>query len=95
MGRGDLLFTLALLGAATAATTTIAAQEIALTYTAEQAARGKAAYVETCVACHGPNLDDGALGPPLKGPQFIQKYGGKTADLLYVAASTTMPTSAA
>ena len=68
------------------------AQENALTYTAEQAARGKAAYMdEGCVACHGENLDDGALGAPLKGPPFIQKYGGKTADTLYLVASTTMP----
>jgi alcohol dehydrogenase (cytochrome c) len=81
---------LALLGAAAAATTTapttIAAQEVALTYTAEQAARGKASYEQICVACHGPNLNDGALGPPLKGPPFIQKYGGKTLDLLTYAA---------
>src|SRR5262245_24003008 len=68
------------------------AQENALSYTAEQAARGKAAYMdEGCVACHGENLNDGALGAPLKGPPFIQKYGGKTVDTLYLVASTTMP----
>src|SRR5262245_49900180 len=68
------------------------AQENALTYTAEQAARGKAAYAEQgCVACHGENLNDGPLGSPLKGPPFVQKYGGKTVDTLYLVASTTMP----
>ncbi|HEX5048209.1 MAG TPA: PQQ-binding-like beta-propeller repeat protein [Gammaproteobacteria bacterium] len=68
------------------------AQENALTYTAAQAERGRTAYMdEGCVACHGENLNDGALGAPLKGPPFIQKYGGKTADTLYLVASTTMP----
>jgi alcohol dehydrogenase (cytochrome c) len=70
------------------------AQEVALSYTAAQAARGKAVYEQTCVACHGANLDDGPLGSPLKGPQFIRKYGGKTADGLYRVTSTTMPSAA-
>jgi alcohol dehydrogenase (cytochrome c) len=95
LGLRDSLITLALLGAAAAATmTTVAAQEAALTYTDAQAARGKTTYDQLCFTCHGPNLDDGALGPPLKGPAFIQKYGGKTADLLWLVASTTMPSSA-
>ncbi|HUL82025.1 MAG TPA: cytochrome c, partial [Gammaproteobacteria bacterium] len=94
----DSIIALALLGAAAAAATTVttrvAAQEVALTYTDEQAARGKTTYDQVCVACHGPNLNDGALGPPLKGPPFIQKYGGKTLDLLWLVASSTMPTPA-
>ena len=70
------------------------AQEIALSYTAEQAALGKAEYDQTCIACHGPGLDDGALGPPLKGPAFIRKYGGRAADHLYEVTRGTMPTGA-
>jgi alcohol dehydrogenase (cytochrome c) len=70
------------------------AQENALSFTAEQAARGKAAYAQSCIACHGENLNDGALGPPLKGAPFIQKYGGKTVDVVYLIASTTMPSAA-
>jgi alcohol dehydrogenase (cytochrome c) len=70
------------------------AQSAALSYTAEQAARGKAVYDQQCVPCHGPSLDDGPLAPPLKGPAFIQKFGGKTVDVLYNLASTTMPTPA-
>ena len=85
--------TLSLLAAALA-TAPLAGQEAALTYTDSQAARGKTTYDQICVACHGPNLDDGALGPPLKGPVFIQKYGGKTADLLWLITSNTMPSSA-
>jgi alcohol dehydrogenase (cytochrome c) len=46
------------------------------------------------VACHGPGLNDGALGAPLKGPAFIAKYGGKTLDALYTATTSTMPTTA-
>ena len=71
-----------------------AAQELALSYTAAQAAAGSAVYASTCVTCHGPNLDDGPLGPPLKGPAFIQKYGGKSLDGLFTVLSTTMPTGA-
>jgi alcohol dehydrogenase (cytochrome c) len=78
-----------LLGAAS-----LHAQEVALTFTTPQAARGKAAYESGCIACHGPNLSDGALGTPLKGPVFIAKYGGKTANELFDAMRTRMPTTA-
>jgi alcohol dehydrogenase (cytochrome c) len=70
------------------------AQQTALSYTAEQALRGKAAYEQSCVACHGGSLNDGALGPPLTGPAFIQKYGGKAVGDLFTVTSTTMPTGA-
>lgn len=81
------LFVLAAAGGA-------AAQELALSYSQAQADRGAAAYGVSCVSCHGANLDDGALGPPLKGPAFMQKYGGKTANTLFTALSTTMPSAA-
>lgn len=80
------------LAAGALAATAAGAQEVALSYTAEQAARGKAAYEQTCVVCHGTNLDDGPFGPPLKGPAFIRKYGGRTLDELYRVLTTTMPT---
>ncbi len=70
------------------------AQQAALSYTAEQAERGRAAYEQTCAMCHGEHLDDGPLGAPLKGPLFIGKFGGKSADTLYTVASTTMPSAA-
>ena len=54
-----------------------AAQEVALSYTLAQAEAGRAAYEQHCQTCHGPNLDDGPLAPPLRGPSFIAKYGGK------------------
>jgi alcohol dehydrogenase (cytochrome c) len=70
------------------------AQEVALSYTEAQALQGEAAYVQHCLACHGANLNDGALGPPLKGPAFIQKFGGKTVDALFTVTTSTMPTAA-
>lgn len=79
---------------ALACSTAAGAQEVALSYTEAQAARGAAVYAQTCAVCHGNNLNDGPLGAPLKGPQFIQKYGGKTVDHLYTVTSTTMPTGA-
>jgi alcohol dehydrogenase (cytochrome c) len=63
------------------------------TYTSAQAGIGKAAYDRSCASCHGGNLDDGPLGPPLKGVAFIQKYGGKSVDELFTKVSTTMPTA--
>lgn len=64
------------------------------TFTAGQAARGKAAYDASCAQCHGANLNDGPLAPPLKGVPFIQKYGGRSVDGLFTVTSTTMPTTA-
>jgi alcohol dehydrogenase (cytochrome c) len=67
------------------------AQDIALSYTNEQADAGAALYDAACVICHGANLDDGALGTPLKGPQFMQDYGGKNAAALFDITQSTMP----
>jgi len=78
---------LALSAVASAAT----AQEIALTYTESQAGDGRDIYQSTCAVCHGANLDDGALGTPLKGIQFMQKYGGRDAAALFEVTRTTMP----
>ncbi|HUF71753.1 MAG TPA: PQQ-binding-like beta-propeller repeat protein [Gammaproteobacteria bacterium] len=67
------------------------AQETALSFTIAQAEAGAALYASACVACHGANLDDGPLGSSLKGPQFMQKYGGKSAVVLFDVTQTTMP----
>lgn len=63
------------------------------TYTTAQATLGETAYRAGCAQCHGANLDDGALGPPLKGVAFIQKYGLRTVDTLYTVTAT-MPSTA-
>ena len=69
------------------------AQEVPLSYTDEQAAAGKRAYDEACMQCHGPNLDDGPLGAPLKGPAFMAEYGGRSVRELFDVTRTTMPTA--
>ena len=68
------------------------AQEIALSFTAAQVEQGRAVYDATCAMCHGANLDDGPLAPPLKGDAFMRKYGGKPARTLFDLLRTTMPT---
>ncbi len=70
-----------------------AAQELALTYTAAQSQAGKVVYEGACVMCHGPNLSDGPLGSPLKGVEFMQKYGGRSALELFEVMRSTMPTA--
>ena len=74
-------------------TADLRAQERALSYTRQQSEVGRAAYVANCVMCHGPNLSDGPLGKPLKGPAFMQKYGGHSVRDLYEITRTTMPSS--
>ena len=63
-------------------------------FTVAQAALGQTAYGANCAQCHGPSLNDGAFGPPLKGVPFIQKYGGRSVESLFRLTSTTMPTTA-
>ena len=76
-----------------AATTGAAAQERALSYTTQQSEVGRTAYLANCAMCHGPNLSDGPLGKPLKGPAFMQKFGGHSVRDLYEVTRTTMPTT--
>jgi alcohol dehydrogenase (cytochrome c) len=70
------------------------AAQSAPTFTAAQATAGEAAYKTNCASCHGANLNDGTFGPPLKGVQFIQKYGGRSVEPLYTTSATRMPTTA-
>src|SRR5262245_3596249 len=76
-----------------AGATHLQAQETALSYTRAQAEEGRAAYTANCVMCHGANLNDGPLGAPLKGPLFMQKYGGRSVAELFELTRTTMPTA--
>lgn len=69
------------------------AQENALSYTRQQSEQGRAAYLANCVMCHGPHLSDGPLGKPLKGPEFMRKYGNHSVRDLYDITRTTMPSS--
>src|SRR3569832_306492 len=66
------------------------AQSPTATYTAEQAAQGKAAYAQNCASCHGQNLDDGEFAPPVKGPTLAGRFSDKV-DELFSYVSTQMP----
>jgi alcohol dehydrogenase (cytochrome c) len=63
-------------------------------FTTAQAAAGKQTYDRSCASCHGPNLDDGEFGPPLKGVDFRLRWGGKPLDTLFDDMSTKMPPAA-
>jgi len=64
------------------------------TFTAEQAAQGKAAYAKNCASCHGEDLSGGEFAGSLKGITFSQHWGGKTAEALLTYTSTKMPPAA-
>ena len=61
------------------------------TYTPAQASEGRAAYAQDCASCHGQNLDDGPFAGPLKGAEFRQQWGAKSAQELFIYMSTRMP----
>ena len=62
----------------------------AFAFTAEQAAAGRAAYEQGCVACHGPNLRQlpNAL---LAGEEFLGRWGNRATSDLIMQARSTMP----
>ena len=63
-------------------------------FTAQQVSAGKNTYDIHCAVCHGLNLTDGEFGPPLSGRMFMQRWGGKSLDTLFIETATTMPTAA-
>jgi alcohol dehydrogenase (cytochrome c) len=67
--------------------------QAALSYTRPQAQAGRTAYMTYCVSCHGPHLNDGTQGAPLKGAAFMRKYGDRPVLDLFQIARTTMPTA--
>src|ERR1035438_4540260 len=61
-------------------------------FTAAQADRGRAAYLESCTRCHGPELAGGESTPPLAGSGFLAQWSGKSALELLDRTRRTMPT---
>ena len=59
-------------------------------YTAEQAARGKAKYEESCAKCHLPDLT-GNHGPALVGPRFMEEWGEDALESVWVQMRDFMP----
>lgn len=64
-----------------------------VSYSDEQAARGKKKFEGDCADCHGEDLRGGLNGgPPLRGMAFEQKYAdGAPASGLFLFMSTLMP----
>lgn len=63
-----------------------------VSFTAEQALRGKVAYAAGCVTCHGAALK-GSYGPPLAGPVFDSRWRGKSVGALWRHTHDRMPPS--
>jgi S-disulfanyl-L-cysteine oxidoreductase SoxD len=59
-------------------------------YTEEQALRGRDAYYEHCLQCHGATMAGVDKAPPLAGPQFVSTWAGAPLAAL-VARISTMP----
>jgi mono/diheme cytochrome c family protein len=66
--------------------------EVAVSFTAEQADRGRAAYRRACQDCHGFNLNDGEFGgAPLNGQYFARHWGDGSVAALYGFMAAKMP----
>ncbi len=67
-----------------------------VSYSSDQADRGKERYKRDCEECHGDDLKGGLNGgAPLRGLAFEQKYGeGLPASVMYAFMSSTMPPNA-
>jgi alcohol dehydrogenase (cytochrome c) len=68
---------------------------LAPSFTAAQSAAGRDTYTENCASCHGANLDDGAFGPALRGPEFRASWFGRSADQLFTKLETMPPAAPA
>lgn len=60
-------------------------------YTQAQADRGKAAYIQRCANCHGPDLKGGDETPALTGAPFLAKWKSRPVGDLLENIRSTMP----
>jgi S-disulfanyl-L-cysteine oxidoreductase SoxD len=60
-------------------------------YTAGQAKRGQAIYVDSCAKCHIEDLSGGKDSPPLVGDDFLGGWKGKSVGDLFDEVRMTMP----
>ena len=60
-------------------------------FTEQQARRGQTVYAESCASCHGPHLNDGQFGPPVKGTAFKARWHDQLPDALWTAIVKRMP----
>ena len=89
------LITVTATGAALAVATLRGAQADTVTkkkgwYTAAQANRGHQLYNNYCAECHMPDLT-GAMGPALKGKQFLAAWEARTLGDLLLFEHQTIP----
>jgi alcohol dehydrogenase (cytochrome c) len=68
-----------------------AASMTAPRFSAAQVEHGKAAYAQNCAMCHGPGLEAGEFGPPLKGQSFLDRWGGRPVAELSAYLRANMP----
>ena len=69
----------------------LSAEVFSPVYVAEQAEKGGSIYAQQCASRHGSNLDNGQFAQPLKGEEFLLRWGGKSADRLFNHISRAMP----
>src|SRR6266571_5117365 len=62
-------------------------------YTAAQAAHGRATYIVRCAECHLPDLK-GSAGPALAGSTFLSGWGTRTVRELFAFIKGSMPPGA-
>jgi mono/diheme cytochrome c family protein len=90
--RGAMVLLLALVGAGAAArqdgTTTSVWDGV---YSEAQAQRGETAYRQSCVNCHGPELEGADMTPPLTGGTFTANWNDLTLGDLFERIRATMP----
>jgi len=60
-------------------------------YTAEQAKRGDALYVEKCSSCHGAELNGGEMAPGLVGGEFTANWNDLSIGDLFERMRISMP----
>ena len=60
-------------------------------YTADQAKRGDALYVEKCSSCHGAELNGGEMAPGLIGGEFTANWNDLSLGDLFERMRISMP----
>jgi len=83
-----LLFAVTARGQEAAGATTTVWDKV---YTAEQAARGKDAYMAECSACHSEDLGGSGYAPALKGDDFAFAWNDKTLGDFFDRIRRLMP----
>ena len=60
-------------------------------YTEAQARAGQLAYERVCASCHMTNLQGAFEAPELAGPNFLNQWGGREVNELFVYLQASMP----